>query len=139
MAISVTILINACHYCTVLVNFVQRREHSVFVDLIYSFQKIEFLKNIEKLRFWAIDDSKIQFAKGELLSQIKYLDMSITAKGFFTINRQLMASVRDQDHLNFVWKITFFFKFVSVGGCPLHLYRNILSISSGCILMFMEL
>lgn len=60
------------------------------------------------MRFWAVDDSKIQFAKGELLSQVNYLDMSITAKGFFTINRQLMASVRDQDNRDFVWKINFF-------------------------------
>lgn len=95
------------------------------------------IKNIEKLRFWAVDDSKIQFAKGELLSQIKYLDMSISAKGFFTINRQLMASVicfqecwRLAVHSENDMSLLF-----AVGGRTLHLHRDLLSVSPGYILV----
>lgn len=58
-----------------------------------SFQKVELIKNIEKLTFWAGDNEKLHFAKQELLSQINNLDISISGKGFFIINRQFLAGV----------------------------------------------
>lgn len=54
-------------------------------------QKTELIKNIEKLTFWAGDNEKLHFAKQELLSQINNLDISISGKGFFIINRQFLA------------------------------------------------
>ncbi|XP_031626147.1 uncharacterized protein LOC116342606 [Contarinia nasturtii] len=71
--VSTTILINACHYCSI--------------------QKIELIKNIEKLTFWAGDNEKLHFAKQELLSQINNLDISISGKGFFIIDRQFLAGM----------------------------------------------
>lgn len=56
-------------------------------------QKTELIKNIEKLTFWAGDNEKLHFAKQELLSQINNLDISISGKGFFVINRQFLAGV----------------------------------------------
>lgn len=56
-------------------------------------QKTEFIQSIEKLTFWAGDNQKLHFAKQELLSQIQNLEISINVKGFFTVNRQLMAEV----------------------------------------------
>lgn len=62
---------------------------------IHSFdQKTKLIKNIEKLAFWAGDNQKLQFAKQELISQINNLDISISGKGFFTVNRQFMTRVR---------------------------------------------
>lgn len=60
---------------------------------IIFFQKTELIKNIEKLTFWAGDNEKLHFAKQELLSQINNLDISISGKGFFTIDRQFLAGV----------------------------------------------
>lgn len=57
-------------------------------------QKTELIKNIEKLTFWAGDNEKLHFAKQELLSQINHLDISISGKGFFIIDRQFLAGVR---------------------------------------------
>lgn len=52
------------------------------------------IKNIEKLTFRVDGDGLLHFAKQELLSQINNLDISISGKGFFTINRQFSAGVR---------------------------------------------
>lgn len=93
--IPLTILVNACYYCTVQVELF----HSFSFECIYFhfkiFQKIEFIMNIEKLTFWTGDNNqKFHSAKQELLSQINNLEISITGKGFFTVNRELMAEVK---------------------------------------------
>lgn len=59
----------------------------------YILQNTELIKNIEKLTFWAGDNSKLYFVKQELLAQINTLDISINGKGFFTINRQFLSGV----------------------------------------------
>lgn len=56
-------------------------------------QKIDLIKNIEKLTFWAGENDQLHYAKQELLSQINNLDISISGKGFFIINRQFLAGV----------------------------------------------
>lgn len=59
----------------------------------FFFQKTELVEHIEKLTFWAGDNEKLHYAKQELFSQISNLDLSITGKGFFVINRQSLADV----------------------------------------------
>lgn len=63
------------------------------IEICNPFQRHAIIKNIEKITFWAGDNQKIRFAKQELLSQINYLDISISGKGFFTIDRKFMAEV----------------------------------------------
>lgn len=58
-------------------------------------QKIELVKNIERIAFWTVNDDKLHFSKLALLSQIHNLDISITGKGFFILNRQFLASVSE--------------------------------------------
>lgn len=53
------------------------------------------MKNIEKIAFWTNNDDKLYSAKLALLSQIENLDLSITGKGFFTLNRQFLANVSE--------------------------------------------
>lgn len=66
---------------------------------VWRTQKTELIKNIERLTFWAGDNEKLHFAKQELLSQINNLDISISGKGFFVIDRQFLAGV---SHKSFV-------------------------------------
>lgn len=54
---------------------------------------MKLINNIEKLVFWPGDNDKLHFAKQELLSQIKNLEISINGKGFFNIDRQFLAGV----------------------------------------------
>lgn len=65
---------------------------------MYGAQKTELIKNIERLTFWAGDNEKLHFAKQELLSQINNLDISISGKGFFVIDRQFLAGVSIRWH-----------------------------------------
>lgn len=62
-------------------------------DSIFPYQKIELIKNIEKLTFWPGDNEKLHFAKQELLSQINNLSISINGKGLFNIDRHFLAGV----------------------------------------------
>lgn len=54
---------------------------------------MEFFKYAEKLTFWASNDRMVHIAKNELLDQINHLTISISGKGFFTIDRQFLARV----------------------------------------------
>lgn len=67
------------------------------IAFIFLHQKIEFIRNIEKLVFWAGDQHKLQFAKQDLIAQMNNLNISISGKGFFTLNRQFMAAVSSID------------------------------------------
>lgn len=60
-----------------------------------SLQKTALIKNIEKMSFWASDCEQLHSAKQELISQISNLDMSISGKGFFIINKEYIAEVGD--------------------------------------------
>lgn len=67
---------------------------TVTTNLLFSLlQKMKLIDNIEKLLFWPGDNDKLHFAKRELLNQIKNLDISISGKGFFTVDRQFLAGV----------------------------------------------
>lgn len=63
-----------------------------------SLQIAEYIKNIEKLTFWASDNRKLHTAKQELLSQIDKMRISITAKDFFAINRPFLAAVSSRSY-----------------------------------------
>lgn len=52
------------------------------------------------LTFWAGDNDKLHFAKQELFSQMNNLEISITGKGFFLINRKSLANV------SFTWSMS---------------------------------
>lgn len=67
--------------------------HSDSFVFFFLQQKTAFIKNIEKLSFWADENQKLHFAKQELISQINNLDISISGKGYLTVNRQFMAGV----------------------------------------------
>lgn len=108
--ISTAILINACHYCTV--------------------QKVDLIKNIEKLTFWAGDNDKLHYAKQELLSQINNLDISISGKGFFIVNRQFLAGVSVYFNLNFEMVFLQNSRFTD-GSRLLYVHHYIHSILSG--------
>lgn len=62
------------------------------------------------LTFWVGDDKKLHFAKQELLSQINNLDITISGKGFFIINRQFLHGVSISDIVDTV-KSLFAFNF----------------------------
>lgn len=47
------------------------------------------------MSFWARDCEKLYSAKQELISQINNLDISISGKGFFIINKEYIAGVSD--------------------------------------------
>lgn len=71
-----------------------------YICYIFIIKKSELIKNIEKLTFWAGDNEKLHLAKHELLSQINNLDLSISGKGFFTIDRQFLAGVSSFELIN---------------------------------------
>lgn len=58
-----------------------------------TFQKTAIIKNIEKLSFCASDCEKLHTAKQELILQVNNLDMAISGKGFFIINKEYIAGV----------------------------------------------
>lgn len=66
---------------------------SWIMNNLSSLQKSEFIRNIEKITFWASNDRKTHNAKQELLSQINDLRISISGKEFFAIDRPFMAEV----------------------------------------------
>lgn len=92
--VTTTIVANACHYCILQVYSTNNFSINTFNSDSLHLQKAELIKNIEKLSFWVGDNRKLNYAKQELLSQIKNLDISISGKGFFTVNRGFMGSVR---------------------------------------------
>lgn len=66
-------------------------------------QLSDYCRNIEKLIFWASDDRKMRTAKQELLSQIDNLQISISGKGFFAIDRSLLTGVSVHHDLSFTF------------------------------------
>lgn len=54
---------------------------------------MEYIRNVEKITFWASESRKLHIAKLELLTQIKNSPISVNAKGFFTIDRPFLAGV----------------------------------------------
>lgn len=56
-------------------------------------------KNLEKSIFCAIDDDDLHNAKQEILAQLSKFDITITARGFFDIDRRFIAAVRRFEHL----------------------------------------
>lgn len=95
-------------------------------------QRRDLINTVERLHFWAAEDPGIQIAKNELLSQIKNLDMTISAKGFFTIDRHLLASVI------FPEEILIQFDCVNVNGLftvrrwIVHVLRHLHPVPIGC-------
>lgn len=53
----------------------------------------EYVRNIEKITFWAYERRKFHIAKKELLTQIESLRISISGKGFFAVDRPFLAGV----------------------------------------------
>lgn len=105
--ITTAIVIDACHYSTTQVTLQNKEfvcfsiEHEKgktqsvnYFTIFRVLQKIDLVKNIEKLTFWAGNNEKLYIAKQELLSQINSLNICISGNGFFIVNRQLLAGVR---------------------------------------------
>lgn len=57
-------------------------------------QKIDLIRNVERVVFWTPNDQKLYSEKHELLSQINNLDITISGTGFFNLNRHFLAGVR---------------------------------------------
>lgn len=111
-------LYGAGTYIQYLIHFLSM--FSFRIHIFHIRQKTELIKNIEKLSFWADDNQKLSFAKHELLSQINNLDISISGKGFFIINRSFMAGVSLTYRLDFqlhLHKLFFNFLFQMAVAC----------------------
>lgn len=56
---------------------------------------MELARNVEESVFWCGDDDHLQRAKYELIDQMNKFRINFKAKGFFQLNRQFVASVRN--------------------------------------------
>lgn len=53
------------------------------------------MNNVEEFAFWGADDDQLRNAKQEMIQQMDKFHISIKAKGFFELDRQFLASVRN--------------------------------------------
>lgn len=58
-----------------------------------SLQKNTLAKNLEKFMFWSNEYDTLFNAKQEILMQLNELNIAIAARGFFDVDRQLIAGV----------------------------------------------
>lgn len=87
-------MINVCHYSTIrVIEFGYAGVSSIFNIHMVFLQKTGLIQDIEKLTFWAGESDKVHYVKQKLLYQINNLDIAISAKGFFIMNRQFLAGV----------------------------------------------
>lgn len=54
---------------------------------------MELLENIERYGFYACDNVQLHEIKNELLEQIRNFSFAVTARGYFTFNRNMLAGV----------------------------------------------
>lgn len=62
--------------------------------VVFSPQKVELMKNIERLAFWVGRDIELHTIKNQLLTQVDNLDISVNGNGLYIMNRQYWAEVR---------------------------------------------
>lgn len=56
---------------------------------------MKLAKNVEEFAFWSGDNDQLHNAKQELIDQMNKFHISFEAKGFFVLDRQFLASVRN--------------------------------------------
>lgn len=54
---------------------------------------MDLMENIERYGFYAFDNTQFFEVKSDVIDQIRNFPLSVTAKGYFTLNRQLFAVV----------------------------------------------